>query len=265
VFRLGVVAGIACVCIAGCVSVTPTQVQTLPATRATSIPNASATSWPTPPPPIFPPPIPGPVADYGAVTPLFSDDFDDPGSGWGVGPDQGNGNAVSYGVDALEITTGPGHRWLWSSRETNATSKVIHVEAMFIPTGTGQFGLLCGSNTLWGATTSADGSYSFIALGDGTQTGEVLSVGQLDSLRVGADGRSTIALDCAGLSTGRARMQLYAPGTDIAVQYLDTPDRGAVTFRRAGVYAESDTDPFSASVDWVHTFGGSGAPSGSPQ
>jgi hypothetical protein len=269
----------------GCVSIAPTAptaqptspspaIATLPPLPAPSAaptlaPTATAASTPTATPsptstasvaPVATPPSaqasPAGVENYGATTPLFDDTFDDTTSGWAVGTN--DGGTVSYGDSALEIDTTSDGAWESTRRLTGTTSNAVQLETVYTPIGAGYVGLLCANSDdeLWGAAANSDGQYSFIKLGPDGAT--VLQNGQMDSLKTATTGAARFAIDCAGTKTGSFHMQLFAPGTNEGVQYFAPVDEGPTSFDRVGIYAESTTEPFSLSVDYVLAFGGTG-------
>ena len=144
----------------------PTAALTSPPTAE---PTADATFSPEPLPSAAS--SPSPVENYGAHTPLFDDQMEDPNSGWGVGTNEGG--SVSYADGDLEITAAAGGAWVSTSRLTGSTDNAVHVEGIYTPTGSGYMGLLCGErdDELWGAMANLDnGDYSFIKLGSSGTT-----------------------------------------------------------------------------------------------
>jgi hypothetical protein len=220
------------------------------------VPSAAPTPTATPGPSASPGASPAGVENYGASTPLFNDAFDDPNSGWGTGTNEGG--SVAYIDSTLEIQVMGSGAWERTQRLTGSTSNAVSAEAHWTGKGDGLVGLLCAasSDELWGATESATGNYSFIKVD--SQGATVLSNGQLDSLKSGADGFAQFGLDCAGTATGSFRMQLHAAGTNIGVQWHAAQGEGPATFDRVGIYAQSAADLYKVNVDAVLAFGGTG-------
>jgi hypothetical protein len=193
--------------------------------------------------------------DFGASTPLFSDNFDDPESGWGTGSTPG-GN-VEYLDSSLLIRAATAGHWVWSYRPLDAGQNIVRVEGTFTASTSGYQGLLC-TNTdeqFRGAVVNADGRWVFITLTDaGTQ---VLTTGEDPAWIILPAVPMRMALDCAGTATGAFRMQLSRPDAGFAVRYDGGPD-GPAAFDRVGLYAEALADDYTLRVDDVLAFGGGG-------
>jgi hypothetical protein len=202
------------------------------------------------------------IEDFGATDLLFTDDFSDPTSGWGVGTNAGG--SVAYTDGALEFILTAVRNWEWSPRETGSTSNVVHVEASFSPLAAGYQGLLCanGADDLWGAVANADGQFVFISLTSNGST--LLDSGQQDGFQVPDTGATVMALDCAGTTTGAFRMQLSFPAIGLATTYEGETGQGPVNFDRVGIYAESGAEGYALRVDDLSAYGGSGGSDMSP-
>jgi hypothetical protein len=193
--------------------------------------------------------------DFGASTPLFSDTFDDPASGWGTGSTPG-GN-VEYVDGALLVRASTAGHWVWSYRPLEAGQNIVRLEGTFTASGPGYQGLLC-TNTeeqFHGAVLNADGRWVFITLTDAGA--EVLTTGEEQAWTISPAAPLRMALDCAGTATGAFRMQLSLPEAGLAVHYeggLDGPD----AFDRVGLYGEALADDYTLRVDDVLAFGGDG-------
>ena len=242
---------------------TPAPVDTgTPTTLPPSFePTAQATGTPQPPP--SPAASPSGVENYGASTPLFDDQMEDPSSGWGVGAN--DGGSVAYDDGNLLVNAAAGGAWEWTRRLTGSTDSAVHIEGVYTPSGPGHMGLLCGENDdeLWGAIANLDdGHYAFIKLAAAGAT--TLAEGQLDILRLDPGDISRFALDCAGTATGEFRMQVYSAGTNEGAQYFGAPGEGPAAIDRVGIYAQSIADPYALTVDYVIAFGGDGDTSPTP-
>jgi hypothetical protein len=240
---------------------TPTAAATVPPTNApTAEPTSRATESSSPLPSAAA--SPAPVENYGATTPLFSDTFDDPNSGWSTGTNEGG--TVAYVDSALQVDTTVQGAWLAPRRLTGSTDNVVHIEALFTPSAPGYQGLLCANadDELWGAVVNADGMYVFIKLGSTGAT--LLSDDQQEPFQMLPGATTRLSLDCAGTATGGFRMQLSSPGTNIGAQYMGASGEGPESFDRVGIYAESGAHPYTLRVDDLLVFGGTGDTSISP-
>ncbi len=165
--------------VAGCVSLGPggtalptappslSIVTSAPQTPTPALPTASPTATPTDTPTVAPTATPlatptlteaptptssgaetpeptlAVIEDFGADTLLFTDDFSDDTSGWGVG--ENPGGVVEYVNGALQFDTGADGAWMWSPRTIDTASAVMHLEAEFLPSSEGYQGLLCAN------------------------------------------------------------------------------------------------------------------------
>lgn len=256
----------------GATTPAPTAAQTA-APTATPAPVATPTAAPPTVPPVTaepsteatapatggPPsaePSAGVIEDFGADTLLFSDDFSDDTSGWGVGTTAGG--TVAYVDGALQFDTAANAAWMWSRRTANSASSVMHVEGDFMPSAFGYQGLLCGDSDaeLWGAVSNAAGIYLFAKLTSGGVS--LLTGNQVTGFEIAPGETTRIALDCAGTDTGQFRMQVSIPDVGVAAIYEGAEGEGAASFDRAGIYSEASADPYSLKVDNVSVYGGTG-------
>jgi hypothetical protein len=147
---------------------------------------------------------------------------------------------------------------MWSRRAVPSLQNVFHSEADFMPSGDGYQGLLCadGDDELWGAVANAAGVWVFISLtGEGST---ILSSGQEEGFQLAVGETTRLGLDCEGTEAGGFRMQLSLPDSGLATIYNGAIGEGPASFDRAGVYAESATDPYSLRVDNLFVYGGDG-------
>lgn len=201
----------------------------------------------------------GLIEDFGANELLFSDDFSDPTSGWGVGP---NAAGVTAYVDgALQMDTLSEGYWMWSSRMHALAWPVMHVEASFTPSASGYLGLFCrrGDRDFWGGRINADGTWSFARLdGEGAHT-----LASQAGWAIAPGATTRLALDCAGTETGSLRLQLSLPDLGLAASYEGS--EGEERFDVAAVYTRSDAHPYSVRIDDAVVYGGEGETSMSPE
>lgn len=239
---------------------------------ATAPPTQAATATPTeaptvgvptesPAPPLTPAPSTGVIEDFGADELLLADDFSDPTSGFGVGPNAGG--TVAYVNGALQFDTASQGSWMWSRRTHTVSWPVLHIEADMTPSANGYAGLLCAhdDDELWGAVANAAGLWVFVSLtSDGAS---ILTSNQETGWEIAPGATTRMALDCAGAETGAFRMQLSLPDIGLATSY-ETSD-GPDTFDRAGVYAESSAHPYMLRADNLFVYGGEGNTGVSPE
>jgi hypothetical protein len=201
---------------------------------------------------------PSGVENYGASTPLFDDQMEDPNSGWGTGTN--DGGSIEYVDGNLQIETVAGGAWQWTSRLTGSTDNAAHFEGVYVASGTGYMGLVCGDSddVAWGGMANlSTGDYSFIKLDGNGAT--VLADGVLEALRLDDPADiSRLALDCAGTATGAFRMQLYPAGTNESAHYAGAPGEGPTAIDRVAIYTQSLDDAYSLTVDYLLGFGGDG-------
>lgn len=244
---------------------TPTQAPT-PKGGPTEDPTAGApTLAPTasPAPPLTPAPSTTVIEDFGADELLFTDDFSDATSGFGIGSNAGG--TVAYTDGALQFDTASDGAWMWSRRTDPLSYNVLHVEADMTPSATGYAGLLCANTDveLWGAVANAAGLWVFIRLDSDGST--ILTSSQQAGFEITPGVTTRMALDCASKATGQFRMQLSLPDLGLAALYEGGTDEGDQSFDRAGVYAESSADPFQLRVDNLVVYGGDGETGISPE
>lgn len=248
-----------------------TAAPTASAPTATSTPEATPSAAATPTsgatetqaPPLTPDPSQAVIEDFGADELLFSDDFSDPTSGWGVGPNAAG--TTAYVDGALQMDTiGEGY-WMWSSRMHARNWPVLHVEASFTPSANGYVGLFCrfGDRDFWGGRIHADGTWSFNRLDD--EGAHTLTSQQQAGWEILPGTTTRVALDCAGTDTGSLRLQLSLPDIGLAASYEGSEDEGDDRFDVAAVYTRSAAHPYSVRIDDVFVYGGEGETSMSPE
>jgi len=244
---------------------TPTPVpESTPTGQPTAEPTSEPTGQATEPPVPTAEPSPSGVDNYGAHTPVFDDQMEDPDSGWGTGAN--DGGSVAYEDGNLEIVAAAGGAWEWTSRLTGSTDNAAHFEGIYTPSGSGYMGLLCGDSedVLWGGMANLEtGEYAFIKLD--AEGASVLQEGTLEALQIEPGEISRFALDCAGTATGSFRMQIYPAGTNSGAHYDGAPGEGPAAIDRVAIYAQSIDEAYSLTVDYLIAFGGDGDTSPTPE
>lgn len=237
---------------------TPTEEAT-PSTTAVPTVGPSV----TPAPPLTPAPSLAVIEDFGADELLFTDDFSDPTSGFGIGAN--SGGTVGYVDEELQFDLATDDSWMWSRRAHALRWNVIHVEADVTPSANGYGGLLCADDEeeLYGAVANTSGMWAFVSLDD---DGVNILASNLEAGWPMAPGTTTrMALDCSGTQIGSFRMQLSLPDVGMAAIYEGAAGEGDDGFDRVGVYAEASVHPFQLRVDNLAAYGGEGDTSTSPE
>jgi hypothetical protein len=190
-----------------------------------------------------------------------------PASGWGTGST--GGGDVAYASGGLQLAADNG-AFLWSNRPTGRSSNVMVVAGQATPSSGGLFGLLCdaGEEHLVGAVLETTGEWYFVGIDNTSSTPVVTTLAHSDAAAVDfpVNELATMALVCAGTSTGKLRMELWmaAEGTVATYESGDGP----ASFDGAAVYAEGTSDGYSALVSQVNVLAvgdGTGTMSASAQ
>lgn len=208
-----------------------------------------------------------PGTGFEADTPIFDDDFSDPGTGWGTGElDQGS---LDYRDGSFVIGFARPQASLWSRRSFEAAWDVVRFSGS-ISIGSqagiaeGAAGLMCGTEAgdyLGGLVNSA-GEWVFFTIDDSETTS--LTRGLLPETN--AEGLYDITVECAGTNTGAMRLRMLVGGHEVGV--FERTDAGLPSFERAAIYAESADRGFNAIFDDAEATGGTvfgGFPESSPQ
>lgn len=255
---------------AGCVSIpslTPTPVATataaptttpVPATpRPTATPTKIATLAPTQAPATTPPtgatpsPSPSPTGALAYSTrDLLLDDPMTTNNGWRTGPN--SGGDVSFGSGSLQLApTDSG--WLWSSRPTGSQSGTLAVRGSLTPTGQGVFGMLCdsGDQTLFGGLLDTAGQWLVVQIDSSGIS--VLASGPLAAADVAVGKNHDIWVECAGVKTGRLRVELWLSGSGMLGAYQQPS--GPSSFDRIATYGESSGAGFGVALARAVAFG----------
>jgi hypothetical protein len=185
---------------------------------------------------------------------LFEDSFDDDTSGWGVGNTPGGD--IAYVGGGLQFDLPENGNWIWSRRNTGEINGTVRLVGEFTLGSDGGFALLCISGEqLYGAMVSTGGGFSFVRIGD--EGAEVLEGDEAAGLEVPTGSPVRFVLECAGLSSGSFRMQLWGIGTGPVGIYeaAEGPDN----FDRVGAYVEAASDTFTGRLEQLHAFGVTGA------
>ena len=236
-----------------------------PTEAATASPTEAATAGPsdTPAPPLTPAPSAAVIEDFGADQLLFTDDFSDPTSGFGVGTNAGG--TVAYLDGGLQFDLATDDSWMWSRRSHALRWNVVHVEADMTPSADGSGGLLCADDEeeLWGALANTEGQWAFVRLDD---EGVDVLVSNLAAGWPMTPGETTrMALDCSGTALGSFRMQLSLPDLGLAAIYEGVEGEGDEGFDRVALYAEASSDPYSLRFENMAVYGGDGETTMSPE
>lgn len=199
---------------------------------------------------------------------LFSDDFSDPGgvcgtattalpNCWGIDTDTNTSWSVGYVGGTLRFDTVGSGAWVWSRRVLTESWPLMQVEGVVVPSAAGIFGLLCGTtgDELVGAVVSTAGGWMFISIDANGVS--VLSSDPNAGLAVPIGLATEIGLACLGTDAGGLQLQLELAGAGVVATF--TGDEGPGSFDRVGAYAEALVDGYSASLDNVNAFGGTGA------
>jgi len=246
------------------VSPTPGITTMTPTTQAPVTPSAPPTSPPptaiataestTIPPPETntPQPTAGPGFDERDL--LYQDDLSDPASGWGIGDTRGG--SIAYVDGALQLDTSSNGAWLSSHRTTGRVNGTLRIAGAFVPSSDGSFGLMCssGDEDLVGAVVDSAGGWSFVTIG---ADGATDLLGDRDSgLDIPTDEQVAVVVECAGLASGRLRMQLWLATGLVGIYESEV---GPQNFDGGAVYAQSGSDDFSVRAEQVLVFGVTGS------
>lgn len=166
------------------------------------------------------------------------------------------GGDIAYVDGALQFNLPANGNWIWSRRNTGEINGTLRIVGEFTPLADGGFALLCVSGELlYGAMLSSGGGFSFVRIGE--DGAEVLAADEAAGLDVSSGTTSRFVLECAGVSTGAFRMQLWMIGTGPVGIYES--DEGPENFDRIGAYVEAASEAFVGRLEHVHAFGVTGA------
>ncbi len=245
-------------------SLAPTPSPTPPATPTPTpspTPPATPTPTPSPTPPATPTPTPAPTSvPVDTRNLLFRDDFSDPSSGWAVGEvtdvDGAAVGNIAYADGALRFDTNDPGDWIWTLRPTGDTKGTMRLAGEFVPALDGQFGLMCVSDDgqLFGALVTTTGGWSFVTI---TADGPVELLGDDNAgLDVPVGEPTHLTVECAGLASGKLRMQMWLDGAGPIGMY--EANAGPDSFDSTAVYVEGDSVSFSARLEEISAFGVTG-------
>jgi hypothetical protein len=175
----------------------------------------------------------------------------DPNSGWGIGSD--TFYTIAYATDHLQIDITSSGSWVWSRRPSGATNDTMVAVGELTPTSDGLFGMLCdsGDQAMVGGVVGTDGSWKFVSVENNNLT--VLKSGDPGTLTIPVGQSSVVAVECAGTSTGKLRLQMWLAGDGLVAMYEQ--DQGPISFDAAGVYAEATSDAYSVALTHAVAFG----------
>lgn len=243
---------------------TPTALPTLtasPMASASASPSASPTATAPPPTSSVSPtssPSATPAGDgFGAITPIFQDDFADTPSGWGVG-EEDNG-AIDYGEGHLRVDLTTPTAGLWSTRLLDGNWEVVQIEGTVQPLAgaasprAGYAGFLCaaGQRDYFMGLIDTRGGWVFAEAVDTAVT--VLERGGPPPPAVSTGTGTRLTMQCAGSETGAVRLRLLVDGEEAG---RFERDDGLARFDQVGVYGEAVDPTFSFTVDGVDVWGG---------
>ncbi|MGH9421051.1 MAG: hypothetical protein ACRD3J_13830, partial [Thermoanaerobaculia bacterium] len=193
----------------------------------------------------------GSPAAYDAKDQLFDDPMTDPQSGWGTGTT--GGGIASFKTDHLQLDPAQNGSWLWSRRKTGTNSGTMAVVGELTPSSDGVFGMLCdsGDTTLVGGLVDTTGKWYVISIDSSGVT--VLSHSDAGAVSVPVGQTTLIAVECAGMSTGKLRVELWIAGQGLVTAYEQS--QGPQDFDAAAVYGESSSAGFSLSLTHAQAFG----------
>lgn len=176
----------------------------------------------------------------------------DPQSGWGVGT--GARGSAEYADGAFKLTTTYDGAYVWSTRPVTGTWDALRVEGTTVaePDGTGFIGLMCGNaaDQSVAAIVSSDGGWVF-----GRTQGEQVSVLDADldaGIDLGQNDFINLVLDCVSSASGATAVTLYV-NSEIVASHETAEGIGA--FDRVAVYAEGETEGYTAYFDEVRVLG----------
>ena len=220
---------------------------------------ASASAGPSAPAPTSSPsPAATPASDgFGAITPIFQDDFADTPSGWGVGEE--DDGAIDYREGHLRVDLTTPTAGLWSTRLLDGDWEVVQIGGTVQPLAgaasprAGYAGFLCaaGQRDYFMGLIDTRGGWVFAEAVDTAIT--VLERGGPPPPALSAGTGSRLTMQCAGSETGAVRLRLLVGGEEVG--RFERED-GLPRFDQVGVYGEALDPTFSFTVDGVDVWGG---------
>jgi len=220
---------------------------------------ASASAGPSAPAPTSSPsPAATPASDgFGAITPIFQDDFADTPSGWGVGEE--DDGAIDYREGHLRVDLTTPTAGLWSTRLLDGDWEVVQIGGTVQPLAgaasprAGYAGFLCaaGQRDYFMGLIDTRGGWVFAEAVDTAIT--VLERGGPPPPALSAGTGSRLTMQCAGSETGAVRLRLLVGGEEVG--RFERED-GLPRFDQVGVYGEALDPTFSFTVDDVDVWGG---------
>jgi hypothetical protein len=129
----------------------------------------------------------------------------------------------------------------------------MRIAAELSPAADARFGLFCasGDDQLYGVVVDTFGAWKFATIG--TTGAEALLEDEDAGLDVPVGDSTLIALECAGLATGKLRLTLWLENTGPVAIYEG--DEGPDNFDRTAVYAEALGSTTSVDLENVIAFG----------
>jgi hypothetical protein len=185
-----------------------------------------------------------------SIQQIFSDDFSDPNSGWGVGTNVAG--TIGYADGTLNFDIPAAEAWMWSRRIVDESWPLLAVEGVAVPSSDGLFGAMCGTtdDVFVGGVVSTSGAWVFFRIESNTIT--VLSSDDTAGLSVPVGLSSSFGIGCSGTDNGPFQMQLAVGGATVA----SYEGEGLANFDRVGIYAEASSPDYSVSIDNVVAYGG---------
>ncbi len=195
---------------------------------------------------------------FGAISPIFQDDFSEADSGWGTG--QRDNGSIDYGPGHLRVDLNVPTAGLWSTRLLGGTWEVAQIEGTIQPVGLaappsdGYAGFLCaaGQRDYFVGLIDTRGGWVFAESVDTAVT--VLDRGGAPPPDIPAGTGVRLTMQCAGAETGGLRLRLLVDGQEVS---RFERAEALARFDQIGVYGEAIDPTFSFIVDDVQVRGGS--------
>lgn len=211
----------------------------------------AATPAPVTPAPVTPAPVtaapatPTPAASpvgamLGTDILLFTDEFDDPSSGWATGGVLGATVEYGEGVLSMDITSLDAGR-LRTPRALNASFDAVRVAAQYVigAGGAGVYGLDCmdAEGDLWGGAVNTDGTYQTYSRTDGVN-GSPFVYSDAPLPGTGAGETIVLMLECGVNSAGD--LEVYFAVNGELVAHETHTQAGVGPFSHVGLYSEAE-------------------------
>jgi hypothetical protein len=177
--------------------------------------------------------------------------MDDAASGWGLADTELT--TISYSAGSLSFVHKTDTGGAYSTRLFPGGQRTVLGAAQFTPAGSGGAGLMCHAtdNTSYGAVVTSDGNLIFFSLT--SEDLEVLARHNNVGLEVGADGATTLLIECATNATGELRLMAASGSSGPLATYFGT--QKPADFTGLVAYSEAFAADYSVAFTEIAAFG----------